>query len=149
MPGFKSIIDQSRPKRILTTLLENGTIPHALLFTGIEGVGKNMAATAFAMASNCLAGDYRQINQAEEIGKANAVEPCGQCRSCRKIESANHPDIIRPGLSFPKSARYDRIPESQLGGFTQSGWHLTDQTQLSRETDLANQNRIGAHGHIP
>ena len=101
MPGFKSIIDQNRPKRILTTLLENGTIPHALLFTGIEGVGKNMAATAFAMASNCLAEDSRLIDRTEAHRVTVTAEPCGQCRSCRKIESANHPDIIRIKPSGP------------------------------------------------
>jgi DNA polymerase-3 subunit delta' len=53
VPGFDSIIDQERPIRILTSLLVNGTLPHALLFTGIEGVGKKTAAVALAMACNC------------------------------------------------------------------------------------------------
>jgi DNA polymerase III subunit delta' len=79
--GFESILGQERPIRLLTTLLQNGTIPHALLFIGIEGVGKQTAAMAMAMACNCMAIKPKH-------------NPCGGCKSCRKIESDNHPDII-------------------------------------------------------
>jgi len=79
--GFESILGQEKPIRLLTTLLQNGTIPHALLFIGIEGVGKQTAAMAMAMACNCMAVKPKH-------------NPCGSCKSCRKIESGNHPDII-------------------------------------------------------
>jgi DNA polymerase-3 subunit delta' len=101
--GFESIIGQDRPIRILTTFLQNGTVPHALLFTGIEGVGKQSAAVAFAMACNCTGNISENITKreynraADEHGNANRrriMIPCGSCRSCRKIESKNHPDII-------------------------------------------------------
>ena len=88
MPGFESIIDQDRPVRILTTFLQNGTIPHALLFTGIEGIGKENTAIAFAMACNC-AGKFSSATRQE------TNIPCGICKPCRKIEAGNHPDIIR------------------------------------------------------
>jgi DNA polymerase-3 subunit delta' len=94
VPGFESIIDQDRPVRILTTFLQNGTIPHALLFTGIEGVGKESTAMAFAMACNC-AGEIPNTTRQE------AVRPCGSCKPCRKIEAGNHPDIIRVKPSGP------------------------------------------------
>lgn len=74
------ISGQQRPLRLLTAILRNGTIPHALLFTGIEGIGKRTTAMTFAMACNCTA--------------QNPVDPCGYCRSCRKIQSGSHPDII-------------------------------------------------------
>jgi DNA polymerase-3 subunit delta' len=89
---LNSIIDQQRPVRILKTLLRTGNIPHALLFTGIEGVGKQSAAEAFAMACNC-----RSLAERRSSGAplpANEVEPCGHCRSCRKIQSGTHPDIL-------------------------------------------------------
>ncbi|UCF91888.1 MAG: DNA polymerase III subunit delta' [Desulfobacterales bacterium] len=110
MPGFASIIDQDRPLGILTTLLRNGTIPHALLFTGIEGVGKRAAALALAMACNCEQTKLRYQAEGEKIGFSNylrtpnhlaAIEPCGRCKSCRKIESGNHPDIIQINPSGP------------------------------------------------
>ena len=88
MSGFESIIDQHKPIRLLTAFLQKGTTPHALLFTGIEGVGKRMTALTFAMACNCM--NAKQGTQHQDT----ASNPCLRCRSCRKIKSGNHPDII-------------------------------------------------------
>lgn len=100
MPEFESIIDQKRPVRILKTLLKKGNIPHALLFTGIEGIGKRAAAITFAKACNCQALQKETFQKSSNHlkTKANPVlptGPCGQCRSCGKIDSDNHPDIIQ------------------------------------------------------
>jgi len=106
---FDSITDQKRPIRILAAFLQKRNIPHALLFTGIEGVGKKDAATAFAMACNCTGErpgrsdqPVNHFNRKKDLPAA--VNPCASCRSCRKIESGNHPDIIRikPSGAFIK-----------------------------------------------
>jgi len=108
--GFESIIDQKQPIRLLKNIILNRTIPNALLFTGTYGIGKNTAALAFAMACNC--GEKKSIHSsdAEEIQANNdyssddhpSASACGRCKSCRKIQSGNHPDIIRvePSGSF-------------------------------------------------
>jgi DNA polymerase-3 subunit delta' len=103
VPGFESIIDQDRPVRILTSFLHNGTIPHALLFTGIEGVGKESTAVVFAMACNCAkCGDgTRSAVPLPNATRPESNLPCGLCKSCRKIEASNHPDIIRIKPSGP------------------------------------------------
>jgi DNA polymerase-3 subunit delta' len=111
VPGFDSIKYQDLAIHILTTFLHNGTIPHALLFTGTEGVGKESAAVAFAMACNCTADSRVKKKRAgESTRRANdfAVEaarmtttPCCDCKSCRKIRANNHPDIIRVKPSGP------------------------------------------------
>ena len=117
MCGFESIVDQQQPIRILTTLIRNETIPHALLFTGIDGVGKKTVATIFAMACNCtgkgrgyLSEDRR--SQAENGHHSNnqpaTITPCGSCKSCGKIQSGNHPDIIHIEPSGP-FIRIDQI----------------------------------------
>ena len=82
MPGFESIIGQNLSVRLLQTFLRNGTLPHALLFTGIEGIGKRTTANILAMALNC------------RDKKISPVNPCGKCRSCRQISSGSHPDVI-------------------------------------------------------
>jgi len=107
--GFDSIIDQNRPLRILTAFLQKGTIPHALLFTGIEGVGKERAAVTLAKACNCA--KNREGSDAQRVDtrlpnlsngyRSFTSQPCGSCKSCRKIESDNHPDIIRLKPSGP------------------------------------------------
>lgn len=105
MPGFESITDQIRPALILNTFIRKGAVPHALLFTGMEGVGKQAAAKAFAMACNCLGNIpcKPSVNSGKPAssGKPEGCGPCGSCGSCRKILSSSHPDIIEIKPSGP------------------------------------------------
>ena len=98
MKGFESILGQDGPIRILTRLLKMGKMPHALVFTGIEGVGKRMTATALAMAANCSAAPDASDAASED---GNIQWACGTCRSCRKIRSGNHPDILSVAPAGP------------------------------------------------
>lgn len=121
MSGFESIIDQKQPLRILSSLLGNRNIPHALLFTGIEGVGKATVARLFAMACNCSAPKPEAVPETSD-SKAfrlspvhekseiygDPISPCSVCKSCRKIETGNHPDIIHVKPSGP-FIRIDQI----------------------------------------
>jgi len=101
---FKSIIDQKKPIRLLKNILLNSTIPSALLFTGTDGIGKSTAALAFAMACNCEGGEAKPNNGQFADEYLPVADPCGCCRSCMKIQSGNHPDIIRvePSGNFIK-----------------------------------------------
>ena len=97
MTGFDLLINQERPIRILTTLLKNRTLPHALLFTGTAGVGKQAAALALAMACNCRgeASGFIAEDGFEQDATRPALTSCGVCKACRKISANNHPDIIQ------------------------------------------------------
>lgn len=59
--------------------MAHGRVRHAHLIAGAESVGKETLARAFAMALNCTNPD---------------AQPCGECSSCRRIASGNHPDVI-------------------------------------------------------
>jgi DNA polymerase III subunit delta' len=78
----------------LIQILKSGRIPHALLFTGIDGVGKRTAAVRLAMASNCM-GDpvLKRIGATAGNPDAPLGHPCGQCSSCLRIAEGTHPDI--------------------------------------------------------
>lgn len=87
---FESIVGQERAIRLLTRILENNRLAHALLFTGVDGIGRQTTARAMAMALNCL--------------KPVGTSACGVCRSCKKVISGNHPDVIivKPSGTFIK-----------------------------------------------
>ena len=106
---FESIIDQQISVRILTTFLKTGSIPHALLFTGIEGVGKKTAALAFAMACNCTAAPSLAKPQHPDAPTTaiSSANPCGDCKSCRKIKAGHHPDVVH----IKPSGAYIRIDQ--------------------------------------
>lgn len=65
--------------RQLQHALEHDVLPHALLFTGPESVGKNTLAESVIAAMLC---------------RSTVERPCGTCLSCRKLSSGNHPDFI-------------------------------------------------------
>lgn len=105
MPGFDELIDQERPVHLLETALASGHIPHAFLFTGLNGVGKKSAALSFAMVCNC----YELRNKAADskrmhLGQSSSATPCGSCGSCKKIISGTHPDIhvVKPAGTIIK-----------------------------------------------
>lgn len=71
--GQKHIIDRLR------FIAQNEKIPHALLFTGSEGVGKLAVALAWAQYINCL--------------EPLAHDSCNTCSSCHKFSHLIHPDL--------------------------------------------------------
>ncbi|PID39813.1 MAG: DNA polymerase III subunit delta' [Proteobacteria bacterium] len=88
--GFNGIIGQPTPVRQLRTFIRNGTLPHALLFIGDDGVGKKSAATALAMACNCTT----LADSLDRSSHPDSIDACGQCSPCRKIAGDHHPDIL-------------------------------------------------------
>jgi DNA polymerase-3 subunit delta' len=67
--SWDSIIGQRRAKTIVRSALASGRIPHAWVFTGAEGVGKDAAAIAAAKFLRC-----------EHPGPQGT--PCDACRGC-------------------------------------------------------------------
>ena len=92
MQGFDGIAGQQLPLRILRHFISSGSIPHAMLFTGIEGIGKRTLARRFAMALHCGA-----PQSTIEEGPHEVTRPCGRCRTCHQIAAGTHPDTIEIG----------------------------------------------------
>lgn len=76
---FKEIIGQTETKNKLIQEWKEGRIPHALLISGPEGIGKMALALSYARLLLC---DH-------PIGN----EGCGTCPSCIKINKLVHPDL--------------------------------------------------------
>lgn len=66
--------------RTLAQRAESGSLPHALLLAGAQGLGKRAFAEAFVRARLC---------QHPRSGFA-----CGECRACAFLEAGTHPDRI-------------------------------------------------------
>jgi DNA polymerase-3 subunit delta' len=81
--------------RPLLALLAHATarssLPPSLIFSGPDGVGKRMAASALAQALNC----ERPIPWPDDSG----VSGCGECSACRRIARGVHADVlfVEPG----------------------------------------------------
>lgn len=69
----------------------SGRMPHALLITGEEGVGKGILADYAAMLMLCEKG---------------AAAPCMTCNECLRIEQHIHPDVVYP-LREMKDEKYN------------------------------------------
>jgi DNA polymerase III delta' subunit len=81
---FDSFIGNPRVVERIRTKLREGRFPHALIFSGAEGVGKRTFALMLAKALNCRQGE--------------ADDFCDSCSQCRKIDSGTHPDVVMVGV---------------------------------------------------
>jgi DNA polymerase-3 subunit delta' len=70
--GHESVVERLRES------LARDRLSHAYLFVGTEGIGKELVARELAKALLCPEG---------------TDEACDNCRSCRKVEHGNHPDL--------------------------------------------------------
>lgn len=76
---FTTIEGHEQSIRILRQAIENNALAHAYVFSGQAGIGKKKTAFALAAAVNCE-------NARPEGG-------CGECPSCRKVDTLGHPDV--------------------------------------------------------
>ena len=97
--ALKDIIGQERAINILKGCIARERIPHALLFAGDEGIGKQLTAINFAKALSCRkeGGNslfYFGAEQVTGTPDSELIDACDECPSCSKIESGNHPDFF-------------------------------------------------------
>src|SRR5580658_616630 len=78
--SFAEMTGQEHVLRALSNALESGRVHHAFLFAGTRGVGKTTVARILAKCLNCERGV--------------SAEPCGECASCREIDSGRSVDLI-------------------------------------------------------
>jgi len=83
-PGqFAELVGQEAVSKALANAISMGREPHALIFTGVRGVGKTTIARLYAKALNCEA----RVPQ-------GSAEPCNVCASCLAISRGNHEDVL-------------------------------------------------------
>ncbi len=83
MIDFSDIRGQGRATDVLSGIFDSKRVPHAMIFSGPEGVGKGLTAERFAKALLC---------------RGEGTVPCGECGPCMRIKSGVFPDLITLGI---------------------------------------------------
>ncbi len=99
---FSEIQGQDRAIRMLQAAFQGQRLHHAYLFEGPDGVGKSFTAQAFTQLLLC---------ESPSDG-----EPCGQCKSCRRVQEQLHPNlrVIKRQFSKEKGALEQFIKVDQI-----------------------------------
>jgi len=124
---------ESQWQRLLQALAQ-GRLPHALLFSGPQGVGKERFALAFVHSLLCPDRDAQG-------------HPCGVCRHCQLMQSGTHPDFqwIRPELESKSGEIKIEAIRELTGGATltaQSGGHKAILIQPAHRMNTAAANSL-------
>ena len=81
--SFASIRYQGAAVEMLRAAVAGDRVAHAYLFVGPRGVGKGLAARAFAKLLMC----------AGPRGSGDTLDSCGKCPHCTRIDRGTHPDL--------------------------------------------------------
>src|SRR5438477_9790387 len=89
--SFSDFPEQKKVVELLQRSLARNRLAHAYLFTGNDLAELEAVARTLAKTLNCEA-------STKSSAGGLPVDCCDQCLTCRKIDDANHPDVlwIRP-----------------------------------------------------
>ncbi|MCL2098213.1 MAG: DNA polymerase III subunit delta [Bacteroidales bacterium] len=134
---FQSVIGQEELKKKLAQTVGEGRVSHAQLFWGMEGSGNLALALAYAQYLNCT--------------NRSALDACGVCPSCNKMQKLIHPDLhFAVPVNVTKNVPSDKKPITDhfLNQWRQAllaNPYLTE-NQWYEQLDIENkQGRISVH----
>ena len=120
---FAEVVGQEHVKDVLSAAVTRERTGHAYLFSGPRGVGKTTTARLLAMAVNCEFADP-------------AGRPCGECESCRLVQSGSHPDVAELDAASNNSVEDVRDLRERVGLASLRGgkrvWILDEAHMLSK-----------------
>jgi DNA polymerase-3 subunit delta' len=112
---WSTVVGQERVRDTLSAAFMHGTLGHAYLFSGADGLGKMALALELSMALLC---------------EKTAVAPCRTCESCRKIMNGTHADVH---VVLPVSLEKEH--KSSDGKLSEKGWGYLSTQILEAVTD--------------
>lgn len=81
---FGTLIGQEVMVQTLANAIALNRLPHAIMLTGVRGVGKTTTARLIAKALNCVGTDGTG---------SPTIDPCGVCEHCVNISEDRHLDV--------------------------------------------------------
>ncbi|UCC31949.1 MAG: DNA polymerase III subunit [Phycisphaerales bacterium] len=86
---------QPYAQRLIQRAVGRDRVPHAYLFHGPDGVGKETLAVGLAQLLLCSAPIEQKLEgeQADEAGVERLCAGCGVCEECRAVALRTHPDL--------------------------------------------------------
>ena len=87
MTRFSDVRGHDRVRTFLQSAVQEGRLAHALMFAGVDGIGKRSMALALAARLLCEAQDD---------------DACGECASCRQVAAGSHADLQVVGAAAGK-----------------------------------------------
>lgn len=105
--------------KIITNSIKKDRVSHAYLLQGARGTGKEAIARLMAKGFFC--------------DRKTGIDACGECSSCRRIDSRNHPDVhwIEPE---GQSIKIEQIKNLQKE-FTYSGLESNKKVYIIKGAD--------------
>ena len=82
--GIDQVIGQEQIKDYIKKAVKKSKVSHAYILCGEKGTGRMALAKLFAASLQCMG----------NTGAEDFKGPCGECRSCRQMQSGNQPDVI-------------------------------------------------------
>lgn len=95
MLSWKNLIGHAATTDYLKKIIAEENFPHAVIFSGAEGIGKRLAAEICAAALLCE--------------NSTDGEPCGTCENCRLVAAKSHPDFYVVEPEVTKTTRNIKI----------------------------------------
>lgn len=87
-------------QRLTNTALQNGHLPHAMLASGMAGIGKRAFVWRWVAWQLC----HNRVD--------NPQSACGHCESCQWLTAGTHPNLaVLPQAYLPKSADHQQMVE--------------------------------------
>lgn len=96
--SFSEVIGHEKVKDYLKKIVKENHIAHAMMFEGVDGIGKSLLGMELAKAIFC---------------DSKSGDACGSCRHCLKMAHDNHPDflLIEPDGKQIKNAQIESFQE--------------------------------------
>ncbi|MFN0074349.1 MAG: ATP-binding protein [Chloroflexota bacterium] len=92
------VVGHERAVALLSRAMATDQLSHAYILSGPESIGKRTLALQLARAALCLSEDPSLV-------------PCGECSSCTRVASSNHPDLRMVELD----AEHVQISRKEIG----------------------------------